>query len=75
MIEVSERDMKTKIKKHLLSMRCSALCGREATGNLQVTNKTMLPMCEACRDLIDSDHHFPFIPFGGGGGGGELNNK
>ena len=56
-------------------MRCSALCGREATGNLQVTNKTMLPMCEACRDLIDSDHHFPFIPFGGGGGGGELNNK
>ncbi|MFL6317407.1 MAG: hypothetical protein ACJ73C_11835 [Nitrososphaeraceae archaeon] len=42
---------------------CSALCGNKATGNLRVTEEISLPICDICRDKIDPDHKWVFIPF------------
>jgi hypothetical protein len=42
---------------------CSALCGKNAVGNLAVTEKVSFPVCEECRDRLDKDHRLIFERF------------
>ena len=48
---------------NILDVHCSALCGRKAQGWLKVTEKSSIPMCDICLDLVDSDHKYEFVPF------------
>jgi hypothetical protein len=61
--EEEEEANKNENNELLPTPACSALCGNNATGNLEVSDKTSLPMCDVCREKIDPDHKWLFIPF------------
>ena len=41
---------------------CSALCGNKAKGIIKVTEEISLPICDMCREKIDPDHQWIFVP-------------
>jgi hypothetical protein len=63
MKEEEEEANKNENNELLPTPACSALCGNNATGNLKVSDKTSLPMCDVCREKIDPDHKWLFISF------------